>query len=102
MEVGAWLVFTEPSALELVNVQLLGAYSSWKPNTVTVAALALEATARVSPKAVIASPVLDQIDSRQLDDWVVIIVEIKEFSSHIAMNCTKLSNINFCKILHNF
>lgn len=69
MEVGAEVVSTEPSLL-VVNVQLLGSYSSWKPNT--VAALALVAAAKVRPKVATVSAVYDRADSIKFEDLVII------------------------------
>lgn len=74
MDAGAPPVLTNPSALILVNVQLMGAYSSWKPNT--VAALALETAARVRLTVVTVSAVYDRTDSNNFGDLVAMALEI--------------------------
>jgi len=74
MEAGASLVLTEPLALSLVNVQLLGAYWFWKPNT--VAALALEAATRVRLAVATVIAVYDRNDSINFGDLVAMDLEI--------------------------
>jgi hypothetical protein len=74
MEAGAPVVSTNPSALLLANVQLLGSYAPCKPNT--VAALALEAAARVRLTVVTVIAVYDRNDSNNFGDLVAMALEI--------------------------